>query len=145
MTPASMMAPLPVAPRPAFDERLSSWLHRLARLYAMPIDAFLECCGLSGRGIDDLEWRLGGGEGALLAFRTGTDVEALRALTFAEIAPHARLMIASRSRYVCSHCRIGIHLKSAALPWHFWCADHKARLRPKGGGRELWLNLGDAA
>lgn len=135
MTSAPMMAPLPVAPRPELDERLSSWLHRLARLYAMPIDAFLECCGLSSRGIGDLEWRLGGGEGALLASRTGMDVEALRALTFARIAPHARLMIASHSRYVCPHCPSGIHRKAAALPWNFWCAAHGARLRPRGGGR----------
>lgn len=135
MIPASMMASLPVAPRPEFDERLSSWLHRLARLYAMPIDAFLEFCGLSGRGIGDLEWRLGGGKGALLASRTGMDVEALRALTFAEIAPPARLMIAARSRYVCPLCPNGIHRKTAALPWNFGCAEHGTRLRPRGGGR----------
>ena len=135
MTAASTMKLLPVVPRPACDERLSSWLHRLARLYAMPIEAFLECCGLSDRGIDDLEWRLGGGEGALLASRTGMDVEALRALTFAEIAPPARLMVASHSRYVCPHCPIDIHLKSAALPWNFGCAEHGTRLRPRGGGR----------
>lgn len=136
MTPLTM-APLPVAPRAQSNERLSSWLHRLARLYAMPMDAFLECCGLNGRGIGDLEWRLGEGEGALLASRTGMDVEAMRALTFAEIAPPARLMIAPQSRYVCPHCPVGTHLKAAALPWNFWCADHNERLRPRAGGRRL--------
>lgn len=139
MRAASAVAPLPVVPRPRTGERLASWVNRLARLYAMPIDAFLECCGLSGRGIGDLEWRLGGGEETLLASRTGMTVEALRALSFAEIAPHARLMIASRSRYVCPQCPVDIYLKSAALPWNFWCADHKARLRPRGGERRQTL------
>lgn len=135
MRAASAVTPLPVVPRPQTGERLASWVNRLAHLYAMSVEGFLECCGLSGRRIGDLEWRLGAGEGALLASRTGMTVEALRALTFAEIAPAARLMIASRSRYVCPHCPIGIHLKSAALPWNFWCAEHEARLRPRGGGR----------
>lgn len=135
---------LPVAPRPEADERLSSWLHRLARLYAMPLDTFLECCGLTGLGIGDLEWRLGAGEGALLATRTGMTVQALPALTFAEIAPHARPMIASRSRYVCPDCPIDIHRKAAALPWNFWCAEHETRFVARGVGRGLERQLPEA-
>lgn len=134
MKAASTLTRLPVVPRPQGDERLSSWMHRLARLYAMPVDALLECSGLSGRRIGDLEWRLGAGEGALLACRTGMSMEALRALTFAGIAPHARLMIATGSRTVCPHCPIDIHRKAAALPWNFWCAEHQVRVRLRGGG-----------
>jgi len=132
---ASAVAPLPVVPRPQTGERLASWVNRLARLYAMPVEGFLECCGLGCCSVTDLEWRLGGGEGAWLASRTGMTVEALRTLTFAEIAPAARPVIAPRSRYVCPHCPVGLHLKPAALPWNFWCADHNARLRPRAGGR----------
>lgn len=130
------MEPLPVVPRPQPDERLASWVNRLARLYAMPVEGFLECCGLVCRGITDLEWRLGGGQGAFLGSRTGMTIEALRALTFSEIAPPARLMIAPRSRYACPNCSGDIHLKAAALPWQFWCADHNERLRPRAGGRQ---------
>lgn len=135
MRAASAVAPLPVVPRPQTGERLASWVNRLARLYAMPVEGFLECCGLGCCSVTDLEWRLGGGEGAWLASRTGMTVEALRTLTFAEIAPAARPVIAPRSRYVCPHCPVGLHLKPAALPWNFWCADHNARLRPRAGGR----------
>lgn len=135
MKAASAVAPLPVVPRPQTGERLASWVNRLARLYAMPVEGFLECCGLGCCSVTDLEWRLGAGEGVWLASRTGMTVEALRTLTFAEIAPAARLMIASRSRYVCPHCPSGIHLKSAALPWNFWCADHNERFGPRAGGR----------
>lgn len=133
MKAASAVAPLPVVPRPQTGERLASWVNRLARLYAMPVEDFLECCGLDCCSITDLEWRLGAGQGALLASRTGMTVDTLRALTFAEIAPPARPMIASRSRYVCPNCPVGVHLKPAALPWHFWCADHNERLRPRAG------------
>lgn len=133
MKAAPTMAPLPVVPRPAADERLSSWLNRLARLYAMPIEALLGCCGLGSRSIWELEWRLGEGEGALLAQRTGMSVEALRALTFSEITPRARPMIATGSRYVCPHCSLDIHRKAAALPWNFWCAEHETRFRPRAG------------
>ena len=137
MRAASAVAPLPVVPRPHTGERLASWVNRLAHLYVMSVEGFLECCGLSGRRIGDLEWRLGAGEGALLASRTGMTVEALRALTFAEIAPPARPVIASRSRYVCRRCAVGTHPKAAALPWNFWCADHNERLRPRASGRSL--------
>lgn len=137
MKAALAVAPLPVVPRPQTGERLASWVNRLARLYAMPVEGFLECCGLACRGVTDLEWRLGGGQGARLASRTGMAVEGLRAMTFAEIAPAARPMIAPRSRYVWPNCSVDVQLKSAALPWNFWCAGHNDRLRPRGGGR--WL------
>jgi hypothetical protein len=144
MKAAPTMAPLPVVPRPAANERLSSWLSRLARLYAMPIEVFLECCGLSCSSVADLEWRLGGGEGALLAQRTGMTVEALQTLTFAEITPHARPMIATGSRYVCPHCSLDIHRKAAALPWNFWCAEHETRFVARGVGGHLERLLPEA-
>ncbi|MBA3448927.1 MAG: hypothetical protein H0T56_15235 [Pseudaminobacter sp.] len=112
-------------------------MNQLAHLYAMPVEGFLECCGLHSYSVTDLEWRLGGGEGALLGSRTGMTVGALRALTFAEIAPPARPVIAPRDRYVCRRCPVGVDLKAAALPWHFWCREHNERLRPRAGGRRL--------
>lgn len=124
---------LPVVLKPASDERLTSWLGRLAWFYGMPIDAFLECCGLPRCDVNDLEWRLGGGEGALLAARTGMTVEALRAMTFEETAPHARMTVARGSRYVCPLCPGGILRKSTALPWNFWCPEHGVRLAARGG------------
>jgi hypothetical protein len=127
---------LPVVLKPQPDERLSSWLGRLAWFYGMPIDAFLECCGLPRCDVNDLEWRLGGGEGALLVSRTRMAIEELRAMTFEEVAPHARLMVALGSRYVCPLCPGGIQRKTTALPWSFWCPEHGVRLAARGG-REL--------
>lgn len=124
---------LPVVPRAEPDERLSCWLGRLAQFYGMPIKAFLECCGLGCCDVADLEWRLGAGEGALLAARTGMTVEATRAMTFEEIAPHARLTVTRGSRYVCPLCPGGIQRKSTALPWNFWCPEHGVRLAARGG------------
>lgn len=135
---------LPVVPRPEENERLSSWLGRIARLYSMPMQPFLECCGLKERSVAEFEWRLEGGEGALLARRTGMTVQALKAMTFEEIAPQARPMIAQGSRYVCPQCSGDalIHRKAAALPWSFWCPVHRARLRSAGGSSLETLLLG---
>jgi hypothetical protein len=143
MTGGKALGPLPVVPRPETDERLSSWLNRIARLYAMPIEALLDHCGLSRSTIIGLEWRLGGGEGALLARCTGMTVEALRTLTFEEIVAPAHLMVALRSRYVCAQCPADVHRKAAALPWSFRCAEHDSRFGAVGG-RRLDLRLPEA-
>lgn len=133
MSTAAALNVLPVVLKPEPDERLLSWLGRMAWLYGMPIGSFLECCGLPRWDVNDLEWRLGGGEGALLAARTGMTVEALRAMTFDMTAPHARMMVARGSRYVCPLCPGGIQRKSMALPWNFWCPVHRVRLAARGG------------
>ncbi|UFW92223.1 TniQ family protein (plasmid) [Bradyrhizobium barranii] len=112
---------------------MSSWLGRLAQLYDMPVDALLACCGLGRYNARELEWRLGAGEGALLASRTGMTGEGLRTLTFEEIAPPARLMIAERSRYVCPRCPAGLYRKATAFPWNFWCLEHGVRFGGKTG------------
>lgn len=126
-------APLPVVPRPGPDERLSSWLGRLARLYSMPAEALLAHCGLGRFSVRELEWRLGAGEGAVLAGRTGMTVEGLRRPTFDEITPQARLMIAAASRYVCPRCPAGLHRKATAFPWNFWCDEHGVRFGGRAG------------
>lgn len=135
MSRGAPFAPFPVAPRPECDERLSSWLQRLAGIYAMPTGMFLDCCGLSDRRAAELEWRLGTGAEIMLAARTRMTLPALRAMTFEDIAPHARSTIARGSRYLCPECSRGafVHRKAAALPWTFWCAAHQARFRSAGG------------
>ena len=52
---------LPVVLPPDTDERLSSWLARLAVFYAMSVPEFLAKLGLKGRNVFDLEWRLSEG------------------------------------------------------------------------------------
>ena len=71
---------LPVVLPPETDERLSSWLTRMAAFYAMTVPEFVAELGLSGRNAFDLEWRLSAGEGALIAARTGVPEVALQAM-----------------------------------------------------------------
>jgi hypothetical protein len=126
---------LPVAPRPETDERLSSWLVRIAALYAMPVGALLAHCGLVGADPFALEKGLAAGEGVLLAERTGLSPEAIEAMTFRELAAPARSLIARRDRGICPLCANSpaIRRRDAALPWGFWCAVHRLRRRPLAG------------
>ena len=124
---------LPVVFPPEPDERLPSWLTRLATFYAMTVPELAAELGLPGRNVFDLEWRLSEGEGALIAARTGLSGVALQAMTYREIVPEARLMIARKSRHCCPDCPADVHRKAAALPWTFSCAIHSTDFRDIGG------------
>ena len=123
---------LPVVFPPEADERLSSWLTRMAAFYAMTVPEFVAELGLSERNVFDLEWRLSEGEGALIAARTGVPEVALQAMTYSEFVPGARIMIARKSRHCCPDCPADVHRKAAALPWMFSCAIHSTDLRDFG-------------
>jgi len=133
---------LPVAPRPETDERLSSWLARLAAIYGSPVGALLAHCGLAGADPFVLEKGLGAGEGALLAERTGLSPEKIEAMTFREVAAPARFMIARGDRGICPRCAEtpAIRRRDAALPWGFWCAVHGRRRRPLSPGETAVLD-----
>ena len=125
---------LPVVLPPGPGERLSSWIARLALLYAMTVPEFLSALGLPGRDVFDLEWRLSEGEGALVAARTGLSSEAVQAMTFRDLMPDARIMIARRYGRRCPACASDIHLKATALPWVFRCPVHGTDLQDVAGG-----------
>ncbi len=133
---------LPVAFPPEKNERLSSWLARLAQFYAMTVHEFLAELGLSGRDLFDLEWRISEGEGALIGTRTGLSVEALQAMTFGEFVPDARMMIARKNRHPCPYCPSDVHRKSLALPWVLHCPVHGTDLHDATGA-SLPEMLGD--
>lgn len=124
---------LPVVFPPEADERLSSWITRMAPFYAMTVPEFLAELGFSGRDVFDLEWRLSEGEGALIGARTGLSVEVLQAMTFGELIPEARMMI-RRNWHRCPQCLGVVQSKSAALPWVFLCPVHGADLEDVTGG-----------
>ena len=135
LTELALARLLPVAPRPETDERLSSWLARIAALYGMPVGALLAHCGLVRADPFALEKGLGVGEGTLLAERTGLSPEAIEAMTFCELAAPAHGMIARGERGICPLCanNPAIRRRDAALPWGFWCAVHGLRRRPLAG------------
>lgn len=124
---------LPVVFAPVTDERLSSWIARMALFYAMTVPEFLAELGFSGRDVFELEWRLSEGEGAKIAARTGCSAEVLQAMTFGELIPAARMMI-RRNRNHCPRCPADVQGKSAALPWVFRCPVHGADLGEVSGG-----------
>jgi len=115
---------LPVVFPPETDERLSSWLARLATFYAMTVPEFLAEPGLAGCDVFDLEWCLSDGEGALITARTGLSAPVVQAMTFCEVVPDAWIMIARKNRHRCATCPADIHRKAAALPMTFQCAIH---------------------
>ena len=124
---------LPVVYAPEADERLSSWIARMAPFYAMTVSEFAAALGLKGHDVFDLEWRLSEGQGALIAARTGLLPEAVQAMTFREFGPQARMMIAWRSRYYCPSCPEEPQRKSTALPWRFHCPVHGVEFRDATG------------
>ena len=135
MNAAALALLLPVAPRPAAEERLSSWLSRIARVYGMSASALLAHFGLPGKHALTLEKGLSAGEGALIAARTGLSVATIEAMTFAAFAPCAHVMIAPSARYLCPQCAATptVGRKGAALPWTFWCSAHGVRLWAREG------------
>ncbi len=121
---------LPVAPRPAADERLSSWLSRTAGIYGLSASALLAEFGLANASAPTLEKGISAEQGTLIAARVGLDAPAIEAMTFSTLAPRAHFMIAPIARYFCPRCAEtpAIGRKDAALPWTFWCATHGVRL-----------------
>ncbi|MGB5086757.1 MAG: TniQ family protein, partial [Methylocystis silviterrae] len=130
MNAEALASLLPVAPRPAPEERLSSWLSRVAEIYGMSANALLAHFGLAGFSALKLEQGLSPGQGALIATRAGLSARTIDNMTFAALAPHARVMIAPSARYFCPSCAQtpAIGRKDAALPWTFWCSVHGVRL-----------------
>lgn len=130
MNAAALASLLPVAPRPAVEERLSSWLSRVAGIYGMSANALLAHFGLAGFSALTLEQGLSAEQGALIAARVGLSAQTIDAMTFAALAPHARFLIAPSARYFCPRCAEtpAVGRKDAALPWTFWCSVHGARL-----------------
>ncbi|WP_323039530.1 TniQ family protein [Gemmobacter sp.] len=126
-------ARLPFVYAPEADERLSSWIARMAAFYAMTVSEF----GLQGCDVFDLEWRLSEGQGALIAARTGLSTVAVQAMTFRELGAAARMMIARKNRYLCRLCPEELHRKPAALPWRLRCLLHGVGFRDATGATLL--------
>lgn len=143
---------LPVVFPPETDERLYSWLARMASFYAMTVPELLREFRFPSRDVFDLEWQLSEGEGALIAARTGLALEAVQAMTFRELGPQARMMIARWNRHHCPYCPGDVHLKSTALPWVFCCPVHGTDLQDAAGailsdmlGADRFAELGTCA
>lgn len=126
---------LPGSPRPAADERLSSWLARLAAFYLVPVQDLLAHVGLPGASLAAFEATLPA-EADRLAIATGQSRAALETMTFASLIPQARALIAPVRRRICPHCVVedeAVRRKGEATPWRFWCPVHGTRFQGVGG------------
>jgi len=103
LTAEALASLLPVAPRPAAEERLSSWLSRVAEIYGMSANALLAHFGLAGfrRSRWNRACRRGRG---LDRDAAGLSAQMIGGMTFAALAPQARFMIAPSARYFCPSC-----------------------------------------
>jgi hypothetical protein len=130
LTAEALASLFPVAPRPEAEERLSSWLSRVAGIYGMSANALLAHFGTAKVSALTLERGLSAEQGALIGVRVGLSAQTIDAMTFAALAPHARFLIAPSARYFCPRCAKtpAIGRKNAALPWTFWCSVHGVRL-----------------
>ncbi|WP_376989566.1 TniQ family protein [Azospirillum rugosum] len=93
--PSLEWGPLPLTVQPLEDELLSSWLGRLAALYAVPADAFrrrlAHACGVTTAPVwDELNMAPASAELAALAHVGRIDAHRLSALTLGHRFPHLR-------------------------------------------------------
>ncbi len=137
---------LPVAPRPCPDERLSSWLARLADLYQVSLEELQEHVGWA-RPAAALDFEPGGTDLARIGQATAMPIERLLAMTFATAPPRVRALTRRADRYVCPECCAGEgpppRLKAWAFAFAFWCPRHG---RPLAGSERNGARvLGDEA
>src|SRR3954454_21064108 len=93
---------LPTTPRPATDERLSSWLSRLAAEYLVSVEGMLTHLGLPGTSAKALEDMLPADAADRLPTATGLSRAALEGMSFRDLVPEARSLVAARRYRLCA-------------------------------------------
>lgn len=139
-------ASLPVVPPPVPDERLSSWLTRVADRYLVTVEALQAHVGWRSL-IMELERRPGGADLAHLAQATNFPAGRIVAMTFADAPERYRSLLRQSSCDACPACSPGFVrsplLKSSAFAFGFWCPLHGQLLF--GSDRQGLGMLGDEA
>ena len=122
---------LPIVPPPFPDERLSSWLERIADVYLVSLD--------------DLQAHVGWARPALalerepvlqdmecIAAATRSSVECLLAMTFHGLPSRFRDLLRLEARETCPVCARGMQrpprLKTWSFAFSFWCEQHRQPL-----------------
>ena len=128
------IAALPIVPPPVCDERLSSWLARLADIYLVSPGDLCTHIGLRGERVRHLDLEVGDTDLARLARMTGVSVDALMQLTYRDAPARLRNLVDSDSRDICPVCadEAGAdrapRLKEWAFAFTLWCPKHGCRL-----------------
>lgn len=125
---------LPVVPPPVYDERLSSWLARLADIYLVSPADLCTHIGLRGERVRHLDLDVGDTDIERLAGMTGIPANALMQLTYRDAPARLRNLVDPDSRDICPVCtdEAGAdrapRLKDWAFAFTLWCPKHGCRL-----------------
>ena len=127
--------PLPVIPKALADERLSSWLARMAGIYLVSPEELLAHIGLRTKRIHDLDLDPHADDIARLAVATGVSAPRLLRMTFRDAPASLRGFINVESEEICPSCvdeaRPGgsPRLREWTYPFALWCAKHGRSLK----------------
>lgn len=123
--------PLPIVPPPFRDERLSSWLERIADVYLVSLDELQAHVGWSRFALQ-LEREPVQADFECIAAATNNSVERLSAMTFQDAPSRYRRLLRSGSRESCPFCSRGLprpqRLKGWSFAFTFWCDRHNQPL-----------------
>jgi hypothetical protein len=120
-------APLPIVPPPFRDERLSSWLERVADVYLVSLNELQSHVGWSRPALQ-LEFELVPADMERIASATHRSIERVLAMTFRGVPPRYRSLLRPGSRETCPACSRGMQrpqrLKGWSFAFAFWCDRH---------------------
>jgi hypothetical protein len=123
--------PLPIVPPPLPEERLSSWLERVADVYFVSLNELQAHVGWARPALDlekepvlrDLEW---------IASATSSSVERLFAMTSHGLPSRYRNLLRWKAGEICLACSQGMRrpprLRTWSFAFSFWCERHRMPL-----------------
>jgi hypothetical protein len=137
MTPETSSRRLPLTLAPHTDELLTSWINRHAAFYAVPPLSMLRHCLPEASSLHAADRSLNGDQVIRLAGVFSTEPAVVRRMTFSNIAPSSRRLIAGKPLQCCSACHPGDHetrpvLRSQLLGWRITCPLCGGLLRHTG-------------
>ncbi|HEV2158525.1 TniQ family protein [Bradyrhizobium sp.] len=141
-------APLPVVPPPFRDERLSSWLERIADVYLVSLDELQAHVGWSRPALQ-LEIDPVRTDMERIAAATNSSVERLFAMTFHNASSRCRSLLRPDAREICPVCSRGMQrpprLRTWSFAFSFYCDRHRQPLQsPDTRGASVLSDVGSA-
>lgn len=141
-------APLPIVPPPFRDERLSSWLERIADVYLVSLDDLQAHVGWSRPALQ-LEIDPVQADMERIAAATSAPMERLLIMTFHGTPPRYRNMLRLDSREICPACSHGMQrsprLRAWCFAFAFRCDRHRQQLQsPDTRGANVMSDAGSA-
>lgn len=123
--------PLPIVPPPLPEERLSSWLERVADVYLVSLDELQAHVGWARPALE-LEREPALSDVECIAAATSSSVERLFAMTFHDLPSRYRNLLRWKAGEICPAYSQGMQrpprLKAWSFAFSFWCERHRQPL-----------------